>query len=73
MKVKDILSKTIDNYMKIVVDVFNPYTLRIKKRHIVEPHSSYFGKIPEDVLETEVEMIVLYLDRLVISVPERRA
>lgn len=72
MKVKDILSKTVDNYMKIVVEVFDPDTNLIKERYTIEPHHANFTNIPEDVLETEVGMIIVHFDSLVISVWERR-
>lgn len=72
MRVKDILSKTVDNYMKIVVEVFDPDTNLIKTRYTIEPHRVIFTNIPEDVLETEVGMIIVHFDSLVISVWERR-
>lgn len=73
MKVKDIIGKTVDNYMKIVVEVFDPDTNLIKERYPIEPHRANFTNIPEDVWETEVGMIILHFDSLVISVWERRA
>lgn len=73
MKVGDIISKTVDNYMKIVVEVFDRDTNLIKTRYTIKPHSVNFTNIPEDVLETEVGMIIVHFDSLVISVWERRA
>lgn len=70
MKVKDIISRIVDNYYKIVVEVFDGETDLIKERYFIEPHSD--GNIPEDVLNTEVEMIVVHFDSLVISVAERK-
>lgn len=70
MKVKDIISRTVDNYIKIVVEVFDNNTHLIKERYYIQPHATNFTNIPEKVWETEVGMIVLHFDSLVISVNE---
>lgn len=71
MKVKDIISKMVDNYLKISIEVFHPHTLLIKNRYYIKPHSIDYGNIPNDVLDAEVDMLVLHFDSLVISVEER--
>lgn len=70
MKVKDIISHIVDNYLKIVVEVFDSKTHLIKERYSIPPHANAFGGIPEDVWEMEVGMLVVHFDCLVISVME---
>lgn len=70
MKVKDILSKIVDNYYKIVVEVFDSGTNLIKQRYYIQPHSTDRSNIPPDVMEKEVGMIIPHLDSLVIAVNE---
>ena len=67
MKVKDILSKIINNYYKIVVEVFDSETNLIKQRYYIKPHSADRSNIPPDVMEKEVGMIIPHFDSLVIS------
>lgn len=66
MKVKDILSKIVDNYYKIVVEVFDSETNLIKERYYIQPHSVDRLIPHKDMMEKEVEMIILHLDSLVI-------
>lgn len=68
MKVKDILSKIVDNYYKIVVEVFDSETNLIKERYYIQPHSVDRLITHKDMMEKEVEMIILHLDSLVISI-----
>lgn len=72
MKVKDIISRIVDNYYKIVIETFDSETNLIKDRYVIKPHSFDFTNIPEDVLDTEVGMIVVHFDSLVIAVEERK-
>lgn len=72
MKLKDIISRIVDNYYKIVVETFDSETNLIKDRYIIKPHSCDSNNIPEDVLDTEVGMIVVHFDSLVIAVEERK-
>lgn len=71
MKVKDVISTMVDNYLKIVVEVFDRETHLIKERYYIKPHAVDFTSIPEVVWDTKVGMIVLHYDSLVISVEER--
>lgn len=71
MKVKDIISKMVDNYLKVSIEVFHPHTLSIKSKYTIEPHSIDYRNIPSDVWDMEVSMMVLYFDSLVVSVEER--
>ena len=71
MKVKDVLSKIVDNFYKIVVEVFDKETNLIKDRYYIEPHRTVVKKIPNDVMEMEVKIIIPYFDRLSICVEER--
>ena len=70
MKVKDIISKMVDNYYPVVVEVFDRNTHLIKVRYKIEPHSGDFTNIPEDVWDTEVDMVIPYFDSLAICVWE---
>ena len=70
MKVKDILSHIVDNYYKIVVEVFDNNTHLIKCRYFIKPHSTHSTDIPDNVLDKEIGMIVVHFDSLVISVEE---
>ena len=70
MKVKDIISHMVDNYRKVVVEVFDSKTHLIKDRFVIQPHAVDFTNIPESVWESEVGMIVVHFDSLVISVGE---
>ena len=72
MKTRDIISRIVDNYYKICIEVFDPETNLIKKRHYIQPHKVVLTDIPEDVLDLEVKMIVPHFDSLVISVSERK-
>ena len=63
MKVKDIISRIVDNYYKIVIETFDSETNLIKDRYVIKPHSF-------DFLDTEVGIIVVHFDSLVIAVEE---
>ena len=68
MKVKDILTKTVDNYYKIVIEIFDRETDLIINRYYIQPHSCDFTNIPESVANMKVEMIIPFYDRLSICV-----
>lgn len=70
MKVKDVMSKIVDNYYKIVIEVFDGKTNLIKERYYIHPHSVDYSNIPQDVWEKEVGMIIPYFDSLAISVTD---
>lgn len=72
MKVKDIFSRMFDNYYKVVVEVFDSETNLIKERYTIKQHSRDFTNIPENVWESEVDMLVVHFDSLVIAVEERK-
>lgn len=69
MTVRDVLAKMVDNYMDIVVEVFSDVTHLIKERYFIEPHK--LPDIPDEVLDTKVEAMVLHYSRLCISVWEK--
>ena len=69
MKAKDVLSHIVDNYYKIVVEVFDKDTQLIKDRYYIKPHAVVSANIPSHVLDKEC-MIVVHFDSLVISVEE---
>lgn len=71
MKVKDVISKIVDNYYPVVVEVFDRNTHLIKVKYTIKPHAVDFTNIPEDVWDTEVGMVIPFFDSLVISVLER--
>ena len=68
MKVKDIISHMVDNYYKVVVEAFDSDTHLIKERFIIKPHAADYSNIPENIWNSEVEMIVVHYDSLVIDV-----
>lgn len=68
MKVKNILSRIVDNYYKIVIEVFDSESNMIKVRYYIEPHATNHFNIPADVKEKEVGMIIPHFDSLVIAV-----
>ena len=68
MKLKDVISKIVDNYYPITIEVFDRNTQLIEKRYKIEAHKTIFDNIPDDVKELAVEMIVPYYDSLSICV-----
>lgn len=68
MKIKNILSKIVDNYYKIAIEIFDRETGLIINRYYIRPHSCDFTNIPEDVANMDVEMIIPYYDNLSICV-----
>lgn len=68
MKVKDIFRAMVDNYLKVVVEVFDSETHLIKQRYKIKPHSSDYYIIPEDVWNKEVGMVVVHFDSFMIAV-----
>ena len=69
MTVRDVLAKMVDNYMDIVVEVFSKVSNLAKERYFIEPHK--LPDIPDEVLDTKVEAMVLHYSRLCISVWEK--
>lgn len=69
MTVRDVLAKMVDNYMDIVVEVFSKVSHLAKERYFIEPHK--LPDIPDEVLDTKVEAMVLHYSRLCISVLEK--
>ena len=67
MKVKDLISKMIDNYMRISISVYkrNEFT---GERYIVDPHATDYNNIPGNIWNSEIKDMVLYYDRLAIAV-----
>lgn len=67
MKVKDLISKMIDNYMRISISVYkrNEFT---GERYIVGPHATDDRNIPGNIWNKEIRAMVLYYDRLSIEV-----
>lgn len=70
MKVNDIVSKILDNYYKIIIEVFDSETNLIKDRFTIKPHSPGHGDLPKDVLGMKVEAIIVHFDSLVICAEE---
>lgn len=68
MKVKDVLTKIVDNYYNIIIEVFDGKPGLIINRYYIRPHSCDFTNIPEDVANMDVEMIIPYYDNLSICV-----
>lgn len=72
MKVKNIISKVVDNYYPIVVEVFNSDTGLIEERYTMEAHAASSTHIPKNVLEMEVEMVIPFFNTLTICVTKER-
>lgn len=70
MKVSDIMSRTVDNYLGTIIEVFDNDTHLIKKRYHIPAHSGDYTNIPESVWNAEVGMVIVHFDSLVISVAE---
>ena len=68
MKVKDIISRMVDNYLEISIEVCDEKAKLMKEIYYIKPHATSFTNIPEVVWESEVWMTVLYLDRFSIVV-----
>lgn len=69
MTVRDILTKMVDSYMDIIVEVFSDVTHLIKEKYYIKPHT--LPDIPDEIMDTKVEMMVLQYTRLCISVCEK--
>lgn len=67
MKVCDLMSKIVDSYVDIAINEYKGLD-HTGRRYIVEKHSHDFTKIPEDIWNAEVSMIVPYYDRISIEV-----
>lgn len=69
MKVRDVIFKMVDNYLKITVDVFDKDLIK-KGEYVINPHELVLTDIPESVLDSKVGTMVLYFDSLSIFVFE---
>lgn len=67
MKVCDLISKMVDNYIEIAINEYKG-SEHTGRRFIIEKHSNDYTNIPEDVWNAEVRMIVPYYDRISIEV-----
>lgn len=67
MKVKDLMSKMLDSYIRISISVYkrNEFT---GERYIVEPHATDYRNIPGNIWNKEIRAMVLYYDKLSIEV-----
>lgn len=67
MKVKDLMSRILDNYTRISISVYkeNKFT---GEGYIVDPHATDYNNIPGNIWNSEIKDMVLYYDRLVIAV-----
>ena len=68
MTVRNLMAKILEFYREIVIEVYDEETLRIIDRYYIPAHSIDYSNIPKNIWEKEVDMIVLYLDRLSIGV-----
>lgn len=65
MKLKDLLSKIVDSYKTIQIDVCKGME---QSKEFIYPHKTACTTIPEDILNATVDMIIPYYDRLSIVV-----
>ena len=69
MKVKDILSKLVENYHEIRIETYNSrFGDGMNVLYKLAPHGIGYQDIPEEIAEKEVDMIGLFLDGLSIVV-----
>lgn len=70
MKVEDFISKMVDNYLRIVVEVFDHNTHLIKDRFKIAPHATNYTNIPDSVWQSEIGMIIVHHDSVILSVSD---
>jgi hypothetical protein len=70
MKVCDLISKIVDNYVEIVIEEFKGKD-RTGRRWNITPHSTDYRNIPEDVWNAEVSMIVPYYTSISIVIESK--
>lgn len=70
MLVKDLISKIVDSYQKIVINEYEGFK-HTGRRWIIEPHSIDFTNIPKDIWNTEIREIVPYYDRISIEIEKQ--
>ena len=69
MKVKDLISKILDNYQKIKISEI--HGLETGEEWTIYPHSMNYENIPERIWNKEIYSIVLYYDGLYITVQDK--
>lgn len=67
MKVKDFISKLIDNYQKIVISEWDNHK-PTGRNYTIEPHAKNYTNIPEDICGKEIVMVTLYFGMLSLEV-----
>ena len=65
MKVCELVNKIVDHYIDIRI---NEYNGTEKREYVFKPHSIDLTKVPEDIWNAEVNMIVLHHDCISIDV-----
>ena len=70
MLVKDLISKIVDSYQKIVINEYEGFK-HSGRRWIIDLHSIDFTNIPKDIWNTEIRGIVLYYDRISIEIEKQ--
>ena len=67
MRVCDLISKMVDSYVDIAINEYKGLD-HTGRKYVIEKHSNDYTHIPEDVWNTEVNMIVPYYDRISIEI-----
>lgn len=67
MKVCDLISKIPDSYMEISINFYDHITHK-RERYIIERHFVDYNNIPNNVWESEIDMIVPFYDKISIEV-----
>lgn len=70
MKVKDLISKVLDNYQKIKISEIHGLE-PTGEECTIYPHSMNYENIPEHIWNKEIYTIVLYYDGLYITVQNK--
>lgn len=70
MKVKDLISKVLDNYQKIKISEIHGSELT-GEEWTIYPHSINYENIPEHIWNKEIYAIALYYDGLYITVQDK--
>lgn len=70
MKVKDLISKVLDNYQKIKISEIQR-SEPTGEEWTIYPHSMNYENIPEHIWNKEVYSIALYYDGLYITVQDK--
>lgn len=67
MLVKDFISKIIDSYQKITISEYSKLQLTGRK-WTIDPHATDYTNIPEDIWNTEIDMIGIYYSGISICI-----